>query len=78
MRHKVPPNPETIFAGLVSFSFGNIVPREIAMALRPIHISIIAREYKMVSSVLILKSKLDRNISNAVMAPVIRQDVRNF
>ena len=74
----MPPNPETIFAGLVSFTFGNIVPREIAMELRPIHIRIIAIEYKTVSSVLMLRSMLDRNISSAVIDPVMQQDVRSF
>ena len=74
----MPPNPDTIFAGLVSRSFGNIVPREIAIELSPTHMRIIAMEYSMVSSELIFKRVLEMNISIAVMAPVMQQDVTNF
>ena len=74
----MPPNPDTIFAGLVSRSFGNIVPREIAIELSPTQMRIIAMEYRTVSSILIFKSMLERNISIAVMDLVMQQDVTNF
>lgn len=74
----MPPNPDTIFAGFVSRSFGNIVPREIAIEFSPTQMRIIAMEYSIVSSILIFKRALERNIRIAVMDPVMQQDVTSF